>query len=143
MPSGAVNLDGPDPICGDDVYPRYLPGEYEVLCVGAEVYRDPRFRCWKCRLDCQFLTERSRISGFLNLGTGEKPNAGRGSEYRRVWIMANDAQPKKRQVLSRRTFVGKVFRVRIDDTARRHDGREHIPAERYSTIKGFLARVGP
>jgi len=114
-----------------------------VLCCRAKLYRDPRFRCWKCRLDCQFLTEPDTVSGFLNLGTDDKPHAGRGSEYRRVWVMANDAQPKKRQVLSTRIFVGKVFRVRIADTERRHDGREHLETERYSTIKEFLARVGP
>jgi hypothetical protein len=143
MAGGAADLEGPDPICHDDIYPRYLAGEYQVLCLRAVVYKDPRFRCWKCRLDCQFLTERQMVSGFLNLGTGDKPNASRGSEYRRVWIMANGPQPRRRQALSKRIFIGKVFRVRIDDTLRKHDGREHIAAERYSTIKEFLARVGP
>jgi hypothetical protein len=142
MPDGPTN-GGLDPICEDSPYPRYAPGVYDVLCYRVKPYRDPRFRCWKCRLDCQFLTESDTVSGFLNLGTGDKPHAGRGSEYRRVWVMANDAQPRKRQVLSARTFVGKVFRVRIADTERRHDGREHIAPERYSTIKEFLARVGP
>jgi hypothetical protein len=132
-----------EPICDDEQYPRYEPATYDVRCIGAEVYRDPRFRCWKCRLECQFLTERAVVSGFLNLGTGDKPNAGRGSEYRRVWIMANAAQPKKRQVLSARVFEGKFFRVRIGDTERRYDGREHLEAERYSTIKEFLERIGP
>jgi hypothetical protein len=143
MSGGAADVEGPDPICCADIYPRYPPGEYQVLCLTATTYQDPRFRCWKCRLECQFLTEREKVSGFLNLGDGQKPNAGRGSEYRRVWVMANGAQPRRRQVLSKRIFIGKVFRVLIDDTRRKHDGREHIPAERYSTIKEFLARIGP
>ena len=66
-------LDGPangglGPICDDNPYPRYAPGTYDVLCCRAKLYRDPRFRCWKCRLDCQFLTEPDTVSGFLISG---------------------------------------------------------------------------
>src|SRR5262249_59375937 len=119
MSDGPAN-GGLDPVCDENPYPRYQPGVYDVRCYGAEEYRDPRFRCWKCRLDCHFLTDSGTVPGFLNLGTGDKPQAGRGSEYRRVWVMANGAQPKKRQLLSRRVFVDKIFRVRIADTERRH-----------------------
>jgi hypothetical protein len=131
------------PMCEDDPYPHYPPGIYEVCCFEAKIYRDPRFRSWKCRLGCHFLTEPDQVSGFLNMGVGEKPKAGRGSNYRRVWIMANGESPRKRQTLSRQVFVGKIFRVQIADVETRYDGREHLKLERYSTIREFLSRAGP
>ena len=132
-----------DPICNDEQYPRYEPGNYEVRCISAEVYRDPRFRCWKCRLECHFLTERAVVSGFLNLGTGDKPGAGRGSEYRRVWIMANGAQPKKRQVLSARVFRDKFFgfasAIRNADTTAENTSKQNVTPQ----SKSFLNALAP
>ena len=142
MPRGVADCDGPDPLCPDDSFPRYAPGEYDVRCNSVRVYRDPRFHRWVCRLDCHFLTECAEICAFLNMGTGELPSAGRGSEYWRVWCMATGEQPERGR-LPKRAFVGKFFRVRIDDTLLRHDKREHSEAARYSTIKEFLACIGP
>lgn len=132
-----------DPVCDVEPYRRYTPGEYELRCVKATIYRDPRFKCWKCRLDYQFLTDRQAVSGFFHLGSGPQPNAGRGSEYRRAWVIANGAAPAKRQKLSRFVFVGKIFKVRIDDTRKRYDGRDHPQAEVYSTVKELLSRMWP
>lgn len=111
MPSEAVSA-GPDPICADDAFPRYPPGDYDVRCAGVRIYRDPRFRRWVCRVDCHFLTERAEVCGFLNMGVGENPSAGRGSEYWRVWVMAKGEQPRRGR-LPKTVFVGKFFRVRI------------------------------
>ena len=121
---------------------RSLP----ALCAGnlprslfdACIYPDPRFHAWKCRLGCHFLDEEGEVYGFLHMGTGKNPTVGRGSNFRRVWIMANGEQPRKRQVLSRRVFIDRIFRVRIGDVLKRHDGKEHLLVERYSTIQEFL-----
>lgn len=142
MSSGAATADGPDPICRDDAFPRYAPGEYDVRCYAVRIYKDPRFKRWVCRLDCQFLTERADVCGFLNMGMGENPSAGRGSEYWRVWTMASGKQPRRGR-LSKTVFVGKFFRVWIEDTVLRYDQREHSEAARYSTIKEFRACIGP
>jgi len=131
------------PVCDEEPYPRYKPGEYLVRCLGGVIYRDPRFKSHKCRLDFQLLDEPVEVSAFFHLGCKEQPVAGRGSEYRRVWVIANGSQPRKRQRLSLRVFKDKIFRVRIDDTRKRHDGRAHPEAEVYSTVKEILARTWP
>ena len=142
MSKGVGDANGFDPVCNDDSLPRYPQGEYDVCCFNARTYRDPRFKRWVCRLDCHFLTEKGEVCAFLNLGAGEAPTAGRGSEYWRVWVMASGERPKRGR-LSKSVFKGKVFRVRIADTVARFDRREHAEAARYSTIKEFLSRVGP
>ena len=138
----AVDANGPDPICGDAPYPRYPSGEYDVRCYDVRIYRDPRFRRWVCRLDCHFLTERAEVCGFLNMGVGEQPSAGPGSEYWRVWVMAKGEQPKRGRLV-KSIFRDRIFLVRIDDTVVRYDKREHNEAARYSTIKEFLKCIGP
>lgn len=135
-------LEGPDPICPDNPYPVFTPGEYDVLCYGVSVYPDPRFKRWVCRLDCQFLTEKVKVCGFLNMGIGASPSAGRGSDYWRLWVMTTNQQPRRGR-LPKKVFVGRFFRVRIDYTTKRLDKREHSEAAKYSTIKEFLACIGP
>jgi hypothetical protein len=133
----------PDPICTGAPYPRFEPGEYDARCLAARIYQDPGFKAWKCRLEYELFPMCERVFGFFNLGRADKPCAGRRSEYRRVWIIANGDQPKNRQRLSSRVFEGKIFRVRIDDTVKRSDGRDHAPAEVYSTVKEILNRTFP
>jgi len=131
-----------EPICEEPAYPRYEPGEYDAECISAATYRDPRFGAWKCRLKFH-LFDGAPVYGFLHLGRGEEPKAGPGSEYRRAWVIANAAPPKKRQTLSKRVFKGKIFLVRIDDTTRRFDGRTHPDGQIYSTVKEILQRLCP
>ncbi len=138
----AVDVDGPDPFCPDNSYPSYTPGIYDVRCFQVKVYLDPRFRRWVCRLDCHFLTEKANVCGFLNMADGPTPHAGRGSEYWRVWVMTTNQQPRRGR-LPKKEFIGRIFRVRIDYTKTRSDKREHSEAAKYSTIKEFLACIGP
>src|SRR5207245_3692367 len=112
-------------------------------CTAVDIYRDPRFRRHVARLKFRLVPEGGIVFVFLNLGNGEKPKATRGSEYRRAWIIANGEQPRKRQTLSKRVFIDKIFRVRIDDVKKRHDGREHPDAAVYSTVKEVIARLWP
>ena len=135
-------LEGP--VCDSDPYPRYPPGEYEVRCLQVSVYRDPRFHRIICRLKCVLMTEPwGEIYGFLNLGTGAKPAAGRGSNYRRAWVIANGEAPRKRQVLRTKVFEGKVFQVLIGDVSKGSDGSEHPEPEKYSTIERIISRRWP
>lgn len=132
-----------EPVCEDAPHPRYQPGIYQARCIAAVVYRDPRFRRYVARLKLQLVPDGSIVFAFRNLGSGEKPVVKRGSEYRRDWIIAHGEQPRKRQTLSPRVFINKIFRVRIDDVKKRHDGREHPDAEVYSTVKEVIARLWP
>lgn len=139
----APEIDGP--ISDDAPYPRYEPGIYEACCIKSRIYRHPLFRAWKC--DLQFVfgeNNQNVVFGFFHLGNGDKPHAGRQSQYRRAWIIANDGeQPKKRQTLSRRLFVGKIFRVRIADTVKRSNGSQMGAGEIYSTVKEIIEKIGP
>lgn len=135
-------LDGP--ICESDPYPRYEPGEYEVRCVQAKIYPERRFRRLVCRLRCVLITDpEGEVYGFLNLGTAGKPQAGRNSKYWRAWVIANGAQPRKRQVLSSRVFVGKIFLVRIGTVETDMEGNKHADLVRYSVVQEILARRWP
>jgi hypothetical protein len=80
---------------------------------------------------------------FLHLGSKEKPVIGQRSKYRRAWIIANGEQPRKRQTLSRRVFVGKVFEIEIGDVQRGYDGREHPKAAVYSVVRDIVRRTYP
>jgi hypothetical protein len=138
----AVDVDGPDPICPDNPYPRFNPGVYEVRCFEAKIYLEPRYRRWVCRLMCHFLTERATVCGFLNMGDGPQPSAGRGSEYWRVWAMTTNQQPRRGR-LPKKVFLGRIYRVKIGDTKHDSKQREHSDAAVYSTIKEFVACIGP
>jgi hypothetical protein len=83
------------------------------------------------------------IYGFLNLGTEAKPTAGRGSKYWRAWVIANGELPRKRQVLSVRTFVNKIFQVQIGDVEKRMDGSAQSELEKYSVIQEIKSRRWP
>src|SRR6266851_3503147 len=99
----------PDPMCDEAPYPRYKPGDYEARCVMTRTYVDPQFKRWVCRLEFRLLLEGEPVFAFLNLGNREKPHAGRRSEYRRAWTIASGEQPRKRQAMSPRVFVSKIF----------------------------------
>jgi hypothetical protein len=141
--SARTNRGPPEPICDAEPYPRYAPGVYEVRCIRARVYKDPQFKCWKCLLEFQFLDCEAKVAGFFHMGKGEKPTAGRRSRYYAAWIEAYGEKPKKRQVMSSRVFEGKIFKVRIWDTTKRHDRGEHSEAAIYSTVKEVLKRMWP
>ena len=137
-----------EPTCEEDPYPRIEPGFYNAYCSGVQIYRDPRFkRRWVCRLDFDIHDEGmiprrvAQLAQFLNLGNGEKPKAGRGSEYRRSWIIATGGVPGKRQRMSKRVFRRHLYRVEVRDVQRRADGRAHIPAEVYSVVGQIVERV--
>jgi hypothetical protein len=139
----APEIDGP--ISEDAPYPHYEPGVYEAFCIKSRIYLNPLFRAWKCDLQFVFGEDnRNTVFGFFHLGNGDQPRVGRQSQYRRAWIIANDGeQPKKRQTLSKRVFVGKFYRVRIADTVKRSNGSQMGPGEIYSTVKEIIEKIGP
>src|SRR5262249_24937262 len=139
----SVEPNEPEPVCTDHMYPRYRPGNYEARCIAARTYRDPQFQRWICRLEFRLVPDGQTVFAFLNLGHGEKPYVGRPSEYRRAWILANGDVPRRRQAMSHRVCQDKIFLVRIGDTTKRFDGREHPEAEIYSKVREILKRTWP
>jgi hypothetical protein len=133
----------PEPVCEQAPYPRYGPGEYEAECVGTEIFYDRQFHSWKCSLRFSLLGDGGPVFCFLHLGSKQRPVVGARSEYRRAWIIANGEQPRRRQVMSPRVFVGKIFGIRIADVQRRFDGREHPTSAIYSVVREVVKRTYP
>lgn len=142
-PGEASDHSSVEPVSDREPYPRYEAGEYEAECFAASIRRDPQFKTWKAYLCFRLLSDGQPVWGFLNLGRGEKPHAGRRSEYRRAWVIANGAKPRRRQTLTVRVFKGKIFKVRVAYVTRRFDGRDHPPEAVYSTVCEILQRTYP
>jgi len=111
--------------------------------VNADIYFDRQFARWSCVLEFSMLGGGTHVFCFLNLGHAAKPHAGPRSEYRRAWIIAAGDQPRRRQVLSARAFVGKIFQVRVADVKKRFDGREHPEGAIYSIVREIVRRTFP
>ena len=126
-------------------YPRWPPGTYDVRCTdvqGPEWLRN--HRRWSLRLECNFLTEEGDVSGFLNLGSDpERPQAGRQSNFFKLWSQVNGGLPRRGQRMSCNDFIGKFFRVRIETATKNSKGELHSEAEQYSKIVEFLEFIGP
>jgi hypothetical protein len=131
------------PVSDRGPYPRLESGIYEAECVKADTYRDRQFGRWSCALEFQLLADGTHVFCFLNLGRGAKAHAGPRSEYRRTWVIAVGTQPRRRQVLSDRVFVGKIFDVRVGDVNTRFDGRNHPEGAIYSVVREIVRRTFP
>jgi hypothetical protein len=134
---------GCEPVCGDAPRPRFTPGTYEAECTEARTYPDPQFRRWVCLLQFSLVPGGATVFGFLNLGNGKNAHAGPRSEYRRAWVLATGSQPRKKQKMACKDFVGRIYEVEIADTTKRYDGRDHPTAEVYSTVKRINKRTYP
>ena len=103
------------------------------------------YQRWSLRVECNFLTEKGDVSGFLNLGGDpERPGRpGRQSNFFKVWCMANGGPPRRGQTMDWNDLLGKFFRVRIETAAKNGKGQSLSPAERYSKVVEFLECIGP
>ena len=107
--SNSLEESADGPVCGAE-YPLIAPGTRTLLCVAAKIYRHPGLpdHPWKCQLEfSDGLDELPHLFGFLNLGTGPKPHAGRTSRYWAAWCLANGGPPKKRQTMSSRSALSR------------------------------------
>lgn len=124
-------------VCDTNPYPWYPSGEHIARVIRARRYRHPLLKAWKCDLELQLLDggDFGMIHAFLHLGRGDKPHAGRNSNFYIFWVMANGGQPRKRQIMSERAFVGAIFRVRIDDVTTTFSGQDRGQAGVYSICR--------
>ena len=84
------------------------------------------------------------MSGFLNMGDDPKQcSARRHSNYFKLWCKVNGGLPRKGQAMDWNDFVGKFFRVRIEDATKNSKGEPLPESERYSKIVEFLECIGP
>ena len=121
---------------------RIEPGEYRAQSRSAKVYRDGCFRRWVCAvqfdvLDDSLIVVVARLTWYLNLGSKDKPRAGRRGEYWRAWVLANGGPPKRKDRLSHNVFAGRHAIVRVEDT--RHDFKGAAnPENAYSVVRNVL-----
>jgi hypothetical protein len=126
-------------------YPHYTPGTYDVRCnkIQGPAWLKNHKR-HSIRLECNFLTEEGSVSGFLNLGDDPKQcHARRQSDYFKLWCKVNGGLPRKGQAMHWNDFLGKFFRVRIEDATKNSKGALLSDAERYSKIVEFFEFLGP
>lgn len=126
-------------------YPRHPPGIYDVRC---NLIQGPDWlknhHRWSIRLECNFLLEEGTVSGFLNLADDPKRCAARRqSDYFKLWCKVNGGLPRNGQAMHWNDFVGKFFRVRVEDAMKNSKGGTLAEAERYSKIVEFLECIGP
>jgi hypothetical protein len=116
-----VLTSGAEPEIQWPAYDRIRPAVYSAYCRWAKTYRDPGFKRWTCLLRFDVFSDDlmqvvARVPLWMNLGSGDKPHAGRRKRYFREWVLANGEPPKRKDRLSPRVFVRRMVRVEIGDT---------------------------
>jgi hypothetical protein len=111
----------PEPEIAWREYPRIAPGQYPAYAAFAKTYQDRAYRRWVCLVLFDVLADDllrviARVPLWLNLGSGEKPRAGRRGNYLREWVKANRGPPVRGDRLSPKVFVGRIARVEVGDT---------------------------
>lgn len=122
--------------------PRLTPGEYRAYCRSAKTYRDGAFKRWVCAVQFDVLDDSGerlgRVTWFLNLGSGERPQATRRTKYWDAWVKANGGAPKRKDRLASSVFVRRYAVVVVGDTGK-NVKQEMIGTDcAYSVIKDVV-----
>jgi hypothetical protein len=120
--------------------PRIDPGQYPAISRSATVYRDRQFKRWVCAvqfdiLDSSLINILARLTWYINLGTGDKPHAGRRGNFWAAWVRANGGPPKRNDRLSPRVFERRHAVVRVNDTGKNHRQDKVGAEESYSVVR--------
>jgi len=124
--------------------PRIPPGNYSAISRGASRYFDGQFKRWVCAVQFDIVSESAsmeaiaRLTWFLNLGSRAKPKAGRRTKYWAAWVRANGGPPKRGDRLSLNVFTGRRALVRVEDTAKTHDGGQLESEQTYSVVRDVI-----
>lgn len=108
-------------------YDHIAPGTYQAFSRAAKVYRDPVFKRWTCVvwfdvLDGSLINVITQLAWFLNLGTGDKPHAGRRSNFWSAWCAGNGTVPKRGDRMTPAVFVHRHATVRVESVTKNHKG---------------------
>ncbi|SPE18004.1 hypothetical protein SBA5_120080 [Candidatus Sulfotelmatomonas gaucii] len=129
----------PEPEVRWTYVPRLAPGDYPAYCRSAKIYQDRVFKRWVCAAQFDLLDENlkkiARLTWFLNLGSGDKPQVTRRRNYWAAWVKANGGPPQRRDRMSPRIFARRYATVVVDDTTR--DSRQELATKElaYSVIR--------
>jgi hypothetical protein len=122
---------------------RIGPGEYPAYSRSATVYRDRQFKRWVCAvqfdiLDGSLTRVLARLTWYLNLGSGDKPRAGRRGGYWAAWVEANNGQPKREDRVSPGVFAKRYAIVSVSDTTKNHRQITVMGEDSYSVVRNVL-----
>jgi hypothetical protein len=121
-------------------FPLLEEGSYLALCEEATFAWARQWKKWMARLVMQphNYTGRpysGRLCKFLSLGTNPStPHAGPQSDFRRLYVEVNGAQPVGSQV-SVEIFVGVLFDITVETVKRDRTGKDRSPAHWYSVVR--------
>lgn len=125
------------PVAADDARALIPDGEYTVICTGAR-------RTWYPMFRREAIVLSAKVFDGPNTGTvleryfpaGEK--IGRGSNYYREWVIANQGiAPRRRERMPMKKFVGKLFRAQLATVVTGRDGAQLTGAS-YSKIARII-----
>jgi hypothetical protein len=129
-PAITISLEAPRPLLDE--------GEYSATCTDATVAWSRRWKKWIARL----VMEPSNYTGrpysgslckFFQLGSNPKrPHAGQQSEFRKLLVRLNGAQPVNGEA-SLALFVGVTFQIKVC-TVKERNGEHFDPQDWYSKV---------
>jgi len=122
---------------------RISPGEYPAYARYANVYYDRQFRRFVCAVQFDVLRTTmmrplARLPWYLNLGSREKPHAGRRSCYWKAWLIANGKPPARIDRLSPHVFTKRYARVIVADITKDYRQENVGEAGAYSVIRSVV-----
>jgi hypothetical protein len=122
--------------------PRIPPGEYFAYTRSSAIYRDKQFKRWVCAVQFDVLDRSldiiARLTWYLNLGSRERPRAGRRGNYWLAWIKANSGPPKRNDRLSCNVFEKRYATVRVADTEKLSTPQPFDPDCCYSVVRDVI-----
>lgn len=130
-----ISLDEPRPLLDE--------GDYLAVCTDATVAWSRRWKKWIVRLVMQPNNYTGQpycghLCKFLSLGQNPiKPHAGQQSQFRKLWVEVNGAQPVSGEV-SLDIFVGHHFEVKVRTVRADRNGNEIATAHHYSVVREIL-----
>jgi hypothetical protein len=127
---------------------RLEPGQYRAYCRSAKIYRDRGFGRWVCPVQFDILDANLMVVGrlpwFLNMGTRERPHAGRRSKYFLAWVKANGGPPARRDRLTPQIFMRRYAMVEVGDTVKNFAQQPVTSDFAYSVVRSVLEwETGP
>jgi len=117
-------------------------GRYLARCVEATCEWSRRWRKWVAILKMDPLDYAGQpyighLCKFFNLGQDPKrPHAGAGSQFRKLWIEVNGAQPTNAET-GLEMFVGHVFEIEVSTVKTDREQKPIAPALQYSVIRSL------
>ena len=80
----------------------------------------------------------------MNMGDNRgRPRAGRDSNYYKAWKLANGGPPRKGEAMDPKIFLGRFFRVRVEDCGKDSNDKDKTNEEVYSHITELRELVSP